>query len=87
MGNDERRSGKKLAEAARAWAGGGRRGSVRAGNPAEVFKNLRQQAWEGGEKASDLLWLEYGVEEVGDIWDESRWPEEIVLLKSFAEGR
>ena len=28
---------------------------TRAGNPAEVFKNLRQQAWEGGEKASDLL--------------------------------
>lgn len=46
---------------------------TRAGNPAEVFRNVRKQAWEGGEKSDDLMWLEYGVEEVGDIWDESRW--------------
>lgn len=60
---------------------------TRAGNPAEVFKNLRQQAWEGGEKASDLLWLEYGVEEVGDIWDESRWPEVMPSLGYHADIR
>ena len=46
---------------------------TRAGSPAEVFRDVREQAWEGGPKASDLFWLEYGVEEVGDIWDESRW--------------
>ncbi len=46
---------------------------TRAGNPAEVFRKVRKQAWEGGEKAADLMWLEYGVEEKGDIWDESRW--------------
>lgn len=46
---------------------------TRAGNPAETFRNVRKQAWEGGEKSDDLMWLEYGVEEVGDIWDESRW--------------
>ncbi len=46
---------------------------TRAGNPAEVFKGVRAQAWEGGDKASDLLWVEYGIEEMGDIWDESRW--------------
>lgn len=60
---------------------------TRAGNPAEVFKNLRQQAWEGGEKASDLLWLEYGVEEVGDIWDERRWPEVMPSLGYHADIR
>lgn len=60
---------------------------TRAGNPAEVFKNLRQQAWEGGEKASDLLWLEFGVEEVGDIWDESRWPEVMPSLGYHADIR
>ena len=47
---------------------------TRAGSPAETFRDLREQAWEGGEKADDLLWLEYGVAESGDIWDKSRWP-------------
>lgn len=60
---------------------------TRAGNPAEVFKNLRQQAWEGGEIATDLLWLEYGVEEIGDIWDESRWPEVMPSLGYHADIR
>lgn len=46
---------------------------TRAGSTAEVFGNVRKQAWEGGDKASDLMWLEYGVDEIGDIWDESRW--------------
>ena len=60
---------------------------TRAGYPAEVFKNLRQQAWEGGEIASDLLWLEYGVEEIGDIWDESRWPAVMPSLGYHADIR
>ena len=47
---------------------------TRAGSPAETFRNVREQAWDGGDMADDLLWLEYGVPEVGDIWDESRWP-------------
>ena len=46
---------------------------TRAGSAADVFRAVRAQAWEGGEAASDLMWVEYGVEEVGDIWDESRW--------------
>lgn len=44
---------------------------TRAGVSAEVFRNVRAQAWGGG--AGDLMWLEYGVTEIGDIWDESRW--------------
>lgn len=46
---------------------------TRAGSFAGVFRGVRSQAWEGGEKAQDLLWLEYGVSEVGDIWDRRRW--------------
>ena len=46
---------------------------TRAGSAADVFRAVREQAWEGGAKSSDLMWLEYGVEEMGDIWDESRW--------------
>ena len=53
---------------------------TRAGSAAETFRNVREQAWEGGDRASDLLWLEYGVEEPGDIWDESRWP---AVMPSF----
>lgn len=60
---------------------------TRAGSPAEVFKNVRAQAWEGGDKASDLLWAEYGVEEIGDIWDESRWPAAMPSLGAHADAR
>lgn len=46
---------------------------TRAGSPAEVFQAVRSQAWEGGDAADDLCWLEYGVDEVGDVTDERRW--------------
>lgn len=45
---------------------------TRAGNPAEVFQGVRKEAW-ADEPPADLCWTEYGVEEVGDIYDESRW--------------
>ena len=60
---------------------------TRAGNPAEVFRNVRRQAWEGGEKSADLMWLEYGVEEMGDIWDESRWWAVMPSLGHHADPR
>ncbi len=60
---------------------------TRAGNPAEVFRDVRSQAWEGGEKAADLLWVEYGVEEMGDIWDESRWLAVMPSLGFHASAR
>ncbi len=60
---------------------------TRAGNPAEVFRNVREQAWEGGERAADLMWLEYGVEEMGDIWDESRWWSVMPSLGAHADAR
>lgn len=46
---------------------------TRAGSAAEVFQDVRTQAWEGGEDASDLCWLEYGAAEIGDVHDEARW--------------
>lgn len=46
---------------------------TRAGSVAEVFQDIRAQAWEGGAAASDVCWLEYGVEEIGNVTDESRW--------------
>ena len=60
---------------------------TRAGSPAETFRDLREQAWEGGEKADDLLWLEYGVAEIGDIWDRSRWPKVMPSLGYHADPR
>lgn len=48
---------------------------TRAGSAAEVFQNLRAQAWAGGADASDICWLEYGVSELGDVADEERWRE------------
>lgn len=46
---------------------------TRAGSRATIFRDLRRQAQEGGEAASDLCWWEWGVDEVGDISDETRW--------------
>lgn len=46
---------------------------TRAGSQAEVFQDVRAQAWKGGEDADDLCWLEYGVAEIGDVRDEARW--------------
>lgn len=45
---------------------------TRAGSPADVFQAVRAEAW-SEDPPDDLCWIEYGVEEVGDIRDESRW--------------
>ena len=60
---------------------------TRAGVPAEVFRNVRAQAWRGGDEAADLMWLEYGVAEIGDIWDESRWWAVMPSLGRHADAR
>lgn len=44
---------------------------TRAGNSADVFSEMHKEAWEN--PLDDLCWLEYGVDEVGDVLDESRW--------------
>lgn len=54
---------------------------TRAGCTADRFKELREEAW--GTPGDDLCWLEYGVDEVGDPMDESRWP---TANPSLAEG-
>ena len=58
---------------------------TRAGVSAEVFRNVRAQAWGGG--SGDLMWLEYGVTEIGDIWDESRWWAVMPSLGHHADAR
>ena len=55
---------------------------TRAGCQADRFRALRDEAW-GGSPADDLCWVEYGVGEVGDPFDESRWPQ---ANPSLAEG-
>lgn len=45
---------------------------TRAGSTAEVFQGVRAEAW-SDDPPKDLCWTEYGVDEVGDIYDESRW--------------
>lgn len=45
---------------------------TRAGSPAEVFQGVRAEAW-SDDPPADLCWMEYGVDEVGDIYDEDRW--------------
>lgn len=58
---------------------------TRAGSPAEVFQEVREQAWEGGERSRDLCWVEYGVAEIGDVHDESRWYEANPSLGAHAD--
>lgn len=45
---------------------------TRAGSNAEVFSDMHIEAWEN--PLDDMCWIEYGVDEVGDVLDESRWP-------------
>ncbi len=45
----------------------------RPGGAGDVFEHARDDALAGGGRADDLCWWEYGVEEVGDVADESRW--------------
>lgn len=45
---------------------------TRAGSTAEIFSDMHQEAWNN--PLDDMCWIEYGVDEVGDVLDESRWP-------------
>lgn len=44
---------------------------TRAGSNADVFSEMHQEAWDN--PLDDMCWIEYGVDEVGDVMDESRW--------------
>ena len=55
---------------------------TRAGCTANVFRELRAEAWSDS-PGDDLCWLEYGVDEVGDPFDESRWT---LANPTLAEG-
>ncbi len=55
---------------------------TRAGCPADRFKEMREEAWSDSPD-DDLCWLEYGADEVGDPFDEARWP---LVNPSLAEG-
>lgn len=46
---------------------------TRPGSPGTVFRRVRADAHEGGDAAGDLSWWEWGVAEVGDVLDETRW--------------
>lgn len=56
---------------------------TRAGSSATVFQELHDEAW-GEDPAPDLCWTEYGVAEVGDVADESRWAEANPSLGALA---
>lgn len=45
---------------------------TRAGSTAEIFSDMHAEAWNN--PLDDMCWIEYGVDEVGDVLDESRWP-------------
>lgn len=55
---------------------------TRSGCPADRFRELREEAWSES-PSHDMCWLEYGVDEVGDVMDESRW---FMANPSLAEG-
>lgn len=46
---------------------------TRAGSAATCFSDMHEEAH--NDPQDDLLWLEYGVSEVGDVYDENRWEE------------
>lgn len=54
----------------------------RLGSPAEKFEEVRTEAWAG--EATDLCWLEYGVDRVVDIDDETIWPKIMPSLGAHA---
>lgn len=56
---------------------------TRAGSPATKFREVRDEAL-SEEPGDDLSWFEWGVDEVGDINDESRWYE---VNPSLGPGR
>lgn len=56
----------------------------RPGGSADVFRRLHDEAHAGG--APDLAWSEWAVSEVGDVRDESRWPEVNPSLGAVADA-
>lgn len=54
----------------------------RAGSTADKFEKMRTHALSGID-IEDTCWIEYGLEEVGDVSDESRWYK---AAPSLAEG-
>ena len=56
---------------------------TRAGSTAEVFQKMRNEAW-GDSPGDDMCWIEYGVDEVGDVTDEARWAEANPSLGTLA---
>lgn len=56
---------------------------TRAGSPAEVFQDMRAEAW-SDDPPADLCWIEYGVDEIGDVRDERRWAEANPSLGALA---
>lgn len=58
----------------------------RAGSVADRFEKIRNDALAvlaGQEEHPDLAWIEYGLPEIGDVTDESRWP---LANPSLCEG-
>lgn len=56
---------------------------TRAGSPAEVFQDMRAEAWSDS-PGDDMCWIEYGVDEIGDVADEARWAEANPSLGALA---
>lgn len=54
---------------------------TRAGSSADIFSEMHSEAWKN--PLDDLCWLEYGVDEIGDVLDESRW---VLANPSIEEG-
>ena len=46
---------------------------TREGSYADIFSDMHAEAWD--KPLDDMCWIEYGVGEVGDVLDESRWRE------------
>lgn len=58
---------------------------TRAGSSADVFQATRAEAMAGGPSSEDLCWVEWGVDEVGDIYDEGRWEQANPSLGTIAD--
>ena len=56
---------------------------TRAGSRATKFRELRDEAV-GDSPGDDISWFEWGVDEVGDVYDESRW---YLVNPSLGPGR
>ena len=46
---------------------------ARPGGFGHVFERIREEALAGEDDTANLCWWEWGVDEIGDVYDESRW--------------